>query len=169
MRKFMAAPIVLIFSFGCSQTNTKTTWTEDNFRAFLPQMESVATVLTQQALTGKAPSVRVTVNTISRDIVTTLDGTYAVDPAKIDFIVEQAYAKLGNLNLSQVAKPIIKSILLVGLQSAERKINEAGLSLSAKNLLIVDFVKATASGIQKGSADLTPAAGQFVLPTSEQK
>ena len=147
-RMLFAIPIVcILFSIGCSQMQAPTSW-----QAFTPQVTTLTTVLTQQALTGKSDTVRQGVNAISGDVYDVLSGSFELNATKINEIVIQVTAKYSSNPVVQIARPIVEAVLLVGLQMAQAEVNRIGTGIVDKNELVMSYVKAACKGIADGSA-----------------
>lgn len=165
MKSVMVPMLLVLFTLGCSQQTTTSTWNAEQARVLLPEVQSLTSVITQQALAKQSAEVKQAVNTVSADIYDVLGGQLKIDAARISTIVSAAVekAKLSN-QLQGIVKPIVTSVLLIGLQSIEQKINAAGQDLANNNALIVDFVRAAAAGIRDGSAVQNPEIkGDFII------
>jgi len=151
MKKLVAATLVAsLMSFGCSQNSGN--WAPSQIEMFLPEVHDISSVVTQQALIKQSAEVKKAVNVVSKNVYDALNGQLSINQSQIDSLVATAISK-ANLSpqIQSIVKPIVSSVLLIGLHSVEGKINAAGQEIAKNNALVVDFVKAAASGVVDGS------------------
>lgn len=154
MRKF-ALPVMLlcivVASSGCSMSTVKPV-TPADFQKYTPLVESMAQSLTTQALVNKTPEVKAAVNTLAKETSAALAGQMSVTEQDLDNLITLAILKAHiNVAPNSPVVSIIKSVMLVGMQFADDEINKVGGDITSKNQIIVEFVQAALSGVQKGS------------------
>jgi hypothetical protein len=153
MRK-AALPVMLLLvvaaSAGCSQNKPK--WTPEDIQKYTPVVESMCQTLTTQALKDQLPWVKETVNKLTPEVASVLEGKFDLSADDVDALIALAI-KTSKINLSMESPVvgIMRTVILVGIQSAEDQINKVGGDISNKNKIVIEFVQAALRGIEKGS------------------
>lgn len=147
----MSLVAVLLASSGCSLSTSSGSVTVQDVQKYMPILESATQGLTMQALKSQTANVKQAVNQVAVQMLAVVDGDMSLSQDDIENLLNIAIVK-SQLTLTDASpvKPLLRSMLMMAIQTAEDRVNEWGLTAS-KNELTIEFVKAALNGVVSGS------------------